>query len=135
MKKLLKKFLVGLMFFAPILVSAQAQGPGFTFENPIDADNIFELIAQVLSFVSAFGAVIVVLAIIYSGFLFVKAQGNDSEISKAKSVFFWSVVGAIVLLGAQVLAEIICNTAASLGAGVECSNLITPTMGSGGGVQ
>ena len=52
----------------------------------------------------------VVLAFIYSGFLFVKAQGKDTELKKAKDAILWSVVGALILFGAWGFAKIIGTT-------------------------
>lgn len=108
--------------------SYAADGSGSTakgvFSNPINAGSIEEIIAKILEFVVKIGTVITVFFVIYSGFLFVKAQGNEQEISKAKTVFLWTVVGAVILIGAKVLAAVICNTAVGLGApGTSCSSL------------
>ena len=56
------------------------------------------------------GFPILVLALVYSGFLFVKAQGNPTEIETAKKAFFWTVVGGVVLLGSSILAGAIGGT-------------------------
>ena len=56
------------------------------------------------------GLSIAVLFIIYSGFLFVVAQGNETKLARAKSAFFWSVIGTAVLLGSWVIATLIENT-------------------------
>ncbi len=99
-------------------VEAQETVDGLIFNNPIDAKDIFELIAALLTFVSRVGAAIVVFMIIYSGFLFVKAQGDPGELEKAKKTFLWTVIGGVVLIGAQTLAMVVKNTAAGLGAGI-----------------
>jgi hypothetical protein len=57
------------------------------------------------------GLVFVVLAIIYAGLQFILAQGNPEKISKAKSVFLWTMIGGVVLLGAGAISEVVCNTA------------------------
>lgn len=117
-KKVWLSFWTGLVALPGLTASAATGGPeGFIFKNPLSGgpDNIFALIAKVLEFVAQVGSVVVVFAVIYSGYLFIKAQGNTDGIEEAKSVFFWTIIGAIVLLGAQVLAGVICNTAVSLG--------------------
>lgn len=102
--------------------NARITGGAGLFENPISGiKDIYSLIYAILDFVAKAGSIVVIVMIIYSGFLFVKAQGNESEISKAKETFFWSVIGAIILLGAKALALVVCNTANGLGAGVSCS--------------
>ena len=56
------------------------------------------------------GVPVVVLAIIYTGFLFVQAQGNKSKLDKAKNSLTNTLIGAALLLGAFVIAEAIGTT-------------------------
>jgi hypothetical protein len=52
--------------------------------------------------------------------LFVKAQGDSGAISEAKDTFTWTVIGGVVLIGAQVIAGVVCRTAVQLGAQIAC---------------
>ncbi|MBI4086552.1 hypothetical protein HY416_01065 [Candidatus Kaiserbacteria bacterium] len=52
--------------------------------------------------------------IMYSGFLYVTAQGKPDQITKATKAFTWTIIGAVIVLGAQVLLTIITNTVHSL---------------------
>jgi hypothetical protein len=88
------------------------------FSNPIKAVSIEALIADLLQFVTKLGAAVVVMMVIYSGFLFVKAQGDPAELEKAKKTFLWTVIGGVILLGAAALAEVIKNTARDLGVSI-----------------
>ncbi len=85
-------------------------GINFTIKNPIKVDTIGQFIEIVLNAVLVIGVPIVALAIIYCGFLFVKARGNGEEIKKAKGAFMYTIVGAFLLLGAWVLAKAIGAT-------------------------
>lgn len=86
-----------------------------TLNNPLGAGTTLPvLIANLLKLVAQIGAVVCVFFIIYSGFLFIKAQGEPAEITKAKSVFFWSIIGTAILLGAAVIAELIKGTVNSV---------------------
>ena len=87
-----------------------------TLNNPLGAQNqsLMDLIATLLILVARIGAVICVFFIIYSGFLFIKAQGNEGELTKAKSIFMWSIIGTAVLLGASVIAQVITGTVYSV---------------------
>lgn len=87
-----------------------AHASGVSFPNPIEATDLRQLVKQILDVVVEFGAIIVVFFVVYSGFLFVKAQGNEGELSKAKATFFWTVVGGMIVLGAHVLSRIIQQT-------------------------
>jgi hypothetical protein len=104
------KYILSTLFsFVPTLVFAAK------LNNPLGGNQSLEkVVTAVLTVVSTIGAVLVVLAIIYAGFLFVTAQGNSDKINDAKKIFLWTVVGAIVLLGAEVLSKIIMETAKEL---------------------
>jgi len=72
------------------------------------------LLKAILEFVVRIGAVVVVLMLVYVGFLFVTAQGNETKITAAKSGLLWTVVGALILLGAQAIALAIEATVKAL---------------------
>lgn len=80
--------------------------------NPLEdgLDDIPAFIEKILEIVLTVGIPIVTLAIIYSGFLFVKAQGNPEELKKAKDTLKYTLIGAVLLLGAWVLADAIGST-------------------------
>ncbi|MDD5068849.1 MAG: pilin [Candidatus Pacebacteria bacterium] len=79
--------------------------------NPLgNTCDLYTLLNKILKVAEQIGGVIIVLAIIYTGFLFVKARGNSEELETAKRAFMWTVIGAGVLLGATVLSKIIENT-------------------------
>ncbi|MBI2046366.1 MAG: hypothetical protein HYT28_03035 [Parcubacteria group bacterium] len=86
----------------------------FKLKNPIGAESFQELIQKMLGVMLDIGVPIATLFIIYSGFLFVKAQGNPEKLKEAKETFFWTIVGTAVLLGAWVLAQAIKGTIESL---------------------
>ena len=78
-KKNLHKIILAIFTFIwPVLSFAQVKGdaPVVRIENPLlHAQTINELIKTILEGVIKIGMPIIVLAIIYSGFLFVSAQG------------------------------------------------------------
>ncbi|HAT68287.1 MAG TPA: hypothetical protein DCS20_01565 [Candidatus Yonathbacteria bacterium] len=89
------------------LVSAQV-------ENPIKYDNFADFVAAVLQTAVEILMPFVVLAFIWSGFLFVRAQGKPAELETAKSAIFWSVIGAFILMGAWGFSQIIATTVTTL---------------------
>ena len=79
-------------------------------ENPLGEGNletIPDFIAKLVEIVLKVGIPIVALAIIYTGFLFVAAQGNPEKITKAKKSLVYTLIGAALLLGAFVIATAI----------------------------
>jgi len=97
----------------PIVIFAgenEPSTPNTGISNPIKANSIQALVADILKFVVEFGAVLAVFFLIYSGFLFVTASGNEEKISEAKRTFNWTCFGIAIILGAQVLALLISGT-------------------------
>ena len=104
-----------LLFFLYTTAFADLGGvnPGSPlFNNPLGATGTLSgFITRILNeVVVPVGAVVVVMAIIYCGFLFVTAQGNDEKLKKAKMAFYYTIIGAAVLLGAAVISGAVENT-------------------------
>jgi hypothetical protein len=81
-------------------------------DNPL-GDNIYTIpkfIEALIEIVLIVGVPIVVLALIYVGFLFVSAQGKPEDITKAKKALLYTLIGATLLLGAFVIANAIGQT-------------------------
>lgn len=83
-------------------------------KNPLTVDSIEDLLKIILQIVIIFAVPIIVFFIIYSGFLYVTAQGKPDQITKATKAFTWTVIGAVIVLGAQILLVVITNTVKSL---------------------
>lgn len=80
--------------------------------NPLkDINSIYDLIEKILSnIVLPIGSVVVVILVIYSGFLFVTAQGNESKLETARRNFLYVLIGAAILLGSWAIALAIKGT-------------------------
>lgn len=96
--------------------SGVSPGPGGTtgITNPVKQDNICKLINSLVNIVVEIGAIVAVLFIIWSGFLFIKAQGKPDELTKAKNTFYMTLIGTAILVGASVITKIIVNTVFSV---------------------
>jgi hypothetical protein len=99
-------------------------GTGTADFNPLKGiGNICQLIDVLLNIVIQVGAIIGVIFIIYSGFLFLKAQGNSKEITNAKNTLFTTLIGLAILLGSSVIAKIILTTISNVIGGEQGSCL------------
>jgi hypothetical protein len=85
-------------------------GPSATISNPLKVNSIQDLISEALKFVVNLLAIAGVVYIIWTGFLFVKAQGNPTELEKAKKSFMNAIIGMAIILGAWGIATVIANT-------------------------
>ena len=74
-----------------------------------------EFIKSILDIVMKIGIPVGTIFIIWSGFLFVTAEGNPAALTKAKSALFWSCIGLGVLLGSWLIANAIVGTITQLG--------------------
>lgn len=85
------------------IVSGVDTGTGLV--NPLGTTDVKKFLLDILSIVTdTIGPVIVILMLVYVGFLFVAAQGNPSKIEAARGMLLWTVVGALILLGAKAIA-------------------------------
>ncbi len=126
MKQISKFFfiLVVMSFFivTPVaVVFADVDGnPTLTnkIKNPLGSSDmtIETFLLKVLEGALKIGTPIIALAIIYCGFLFVKAQGNPEEITKAKEALMYTLIGAAILLGAVAISKLIVETVTTIAA-------------------
>lgn len=115
MKKTFSTLLVTVLMGVPIF-SATATWEVSTgaLQNPTKFDTFSQLAAQVTKTAVEILLPFVVLAFIWSGFLFVRAQGNQKELEDAKTAIKWSIIGAFILMGAWGFATIISDTLTTL---------------------
>lgn len=92
--------------------------PSVTLMNPLQGGgNLQSFLLNILSFVIDIGGIFVVLMLVYVGYLFVVAQGNETKISAARSALLWTVIGALILLGSKAIALGIQATVTALSSG------------------
>lgn len=124
--------LFGLMFLVPSFASAQAptgsQNPAITgnqtpavtnnsvfqLQDPLGIKNFCDLIKTLLNIVLAIGVPVAVLFLVWSGFRFILARGNMTELANARRNFYYVIIGIAVFLGAWTLATIISATIQTL---------------------
>ena len=87
-------------------------GVKVTLDNPFSkANSLFELLETVVNdILLPIGGVLAVLAFIYSGFLYVTAQGNETKLKTAHKALLYTSIGTAVLLGSWAIAKVIENT-------------------------
>ena len=106
---------VAFLLFSPVTtVMAGISGTGVCppnkLCNPIKYTTISQFLAAMLDALSIIMLPFIILVLVYAGFLFVSAQGNEEKIKKARSIFFWTIIGALIILGASVLVGAIGGT-------------------------
>ncbi len=135
MKHQLKLFVcTGILAFVALMpmVVTFAAGTGVggdnipKIENPLGEKrgDLGALLLYLVEELTKVGFYVVVVFIIYSGFLFVKASGNTTKLTEARTVFLYTVIGAAILLGAMVLARVIKGTVDQLESRNSIENII-----------
>lgn len=106
-------FLVLLFVILPVFVFAQ--GPEDVtitaqIQNPLSADSLFCFLKDILDVFLTVGIIIAVLFMVYAGFLFVTARGNEAQLGTAKKAFLGAVIGTAIIMGVWVIAQAIVAT-------------------------
>ena len=94
--------------------SAPSDSVSNKLENPLNVSSLPELLTAILNGVVEIGAILLTVMIVYVGFLFVAAQGNEEKIRSARSALVWTVIGGLILLGASAISAVIQATVGSI---------------------
>ena len=90
-------------------------GGQFTLQNPLAVDSIEDFLVAILQFIVRLGTIVVILMIVVVGFMFVTARGNPEKLKTAREALLWTLVGAVILIGAEILAQAIKATVEAIG--------------------
>lgn len=133
-KNILSLSIITFIFILPTFSWAQStegpdgpstEGPSsassqvIEIKNPFKENTIQDLIKVIIDeILLPIGGVIAVLMVMYSGFMYVTAQGDPGKIKKARDSLLAAVIGAAILLGAWVISTAITKTINELRVGV-----------------
>ncbi len=90
---------------------ALAQAPKLIQPAPGSGATLQDFIALLIEIMQAVGIPFLVICIIYSGYILLTAGGNEEQITRGKLWIFWTLVGAAIILSAQVIANLVYGTA------------------------
>lgn len=112
---------IGLMFL-PLAVKAQqldttlGLSAGRVGETTgLGTRDVRETIASIINVALSLLGIIVLVIIIYGGFLWMTAGGNDEKVGEAKKWIFGGIIGLVIILSAYAIASFVI------------SNLVTAT--------
>ena len=95
------------------LMTVSAQTPQFNFEvrSPLgEIDTAEEIIVAVLNALVIIAIPIIVLMIIYAGFLYITARGNAEQLRTATTALTYATIGGVLIIGAVAITGIIGST-------------------------
>lgn len=83
--------------------------PGRTAASTQGEDSFRVLLLTFLDFFLGFLGLLAVLMVIYGGFLYMTAGGDDSKVENGKKIIMYSVVGIIIILIAFALVNTVLS--------------------------
>ncbi|MBX9906320.1 pilin [Patescibacteria group bacterium] len=82
--------------------------------NPLGSSDITQFFLKIMQILILFAVPIIVFFIILSGFKYVMARGNAAQIETATRSLTWAVIGGVLILGAEIILQVIQGTVAAL---------------------
>jgi len=84
------------------------------FTNPLGNITLYDFLLKILNSLIYILFPVIIIMMVYTGFLFVAAQGNETKLQEAKRALVWTVIGALIVLGSKALALAIKATINSI---------------------
>tara|TARA_B100000508_G_scaffold60333_1_gene47251 strand:- start:295007 stop:295825 length:819 start_codon:yes stop_codon:yes gene_type:complete len=75
-----------------------------------DFVDVMQLVQNIMNFMIYLGTMVLVLILVYVGFLFITSQGNPGAIQKARSMAMSAVIGFVIILGGFLIVSTIMST-------------------------
>ncbi len=104
------------VFFLPAAALAQlseAQTDLTTVGTAIGTDattnTLPELIGNIIAVLLSVLGIIFVVLVVYAGFLYLTAAGDDTKVKKAKTLLTQSVIGLIIIVAAYAIAAFVID--------------------------
>ena len=78
-----------------------------TFENVGTTDDPEEIVIEVIKIFLGFVGLIVIVILIWGGFRWMNAGGNDEELKKSKQVITRALIGLVIIIASYAITEFI----------------------------
>ncbi|MFH0818770.1 MAG: hypothetical protein V1898_02130 [Patescibacteria group bacterium] len=114
---LLKIFFISIVIFTP-LISMAGTAPGFfpTDQGAQETDlnltavDIFSTVSRLIYYALSFLGLISLILVLYAGFLWMMARGNQEEITKAKDILKGGFIGMVIILASYGISYFVFST-------------------------
>ncbi len=103
-----------LSLLTPVVVSAQNDILGLNVINNanigLQASDPRAVAARIINVALGFLGIIAVVIVLYGGFMWMTAAGNEERISKAKQILTAGVIGLVIIVMAWAIASYVVKT-------------------------
>ena len=122
LKNLLAFALISAIIFPCFIIglTALAQGPnlGFQYANSLDLPGSNEdprdVAVNIVRYLMTFLGIIAVVVILFGGFKWMTAGGNEDRVAEAKKLIVAGIIGLIIILASFAIVQFIVGTTTSL---------------------
>jgi hypothetical protein len=84
------------------------------YEGGADEDSLVIAIGKIINVIIGFLGIIFIVLIIYGGFMWMTAQGNEAQVEKAKKILIRSIIGVIIILISFIVTWFVMGTLSTL---------------------
>lgn len=101
-------------FLVPAQVSALDLGMEYAenLDLPVaEDDDVRDMAVTIIKYLITFLGIIAVAIILYGGFVWMTAAGNDDRVGKAKSIIIAGVIGLVIVIAAFAIVTFVINMA------------------------
>jgi type II secretory pathway component PulF len=102
--------MAGSAVLLPAIATAQQSNE---LVNPITVPTFEAFLISLVAGVQIILVPIIVVFIIYAGFMYVTARGNPEAITRANKALLYAIIGGVIVAGAQAIIAIVSDTADS----------------------
>lgn len=126
MKELYYKIGAGISMLGaslvPFAASAQLGSAGESLsevgtEIGASDQDLPELVGGLINILLSLLGIIFVVLLVYAGFLYTTAAGNDSQVTKAKDIMKTSIIGLVIVVSAFAISTFIIGALVDVGTG------------------
>lgn len=107
MKKF-KALLIVLLIITPFLF-LDASGSSASLTNPIGYNSLEELVSALISFVRMIAIALAPLLFIIAAFYYLTAGADPENVTKAKKIITWTIIGLAIVLIAEGISILVKN--------------------------
>lgn len=83
-------------------------------KNPLKVNTIQDAVRLFVNAIVRIAIPILVVFYIWAGISFILARGNSTKLEKAKNMFFYTIIGTLLILGAWTIVNVIIGTVNSI---------------------
>lgn len=101
----------GTVFTGPGLEGGALLAENLLDDNVSKERDLKELVIGWTNFLLSVAALLAVIAVVWAGFLYVTAGGDDGRMETAKKIIIWVFIGILLILGAYAIVNTVMQAA------------------------